>query len=81
MGKRHITESELRTLARLGKPISLEVTRFSEGYVVQVVSTSLKIKPSLYVTSRGEVREFKTVDAIVSTFERMSFVNYNITFR
>ena len=81
MGKRHITESELKLLAYLGKPLSLEVTRFSEGYIVQVTSTTLKIKTSLYVTARGEVREFKTVDTIVATFERIGFTNLSITFR
>lgn len=78
MKKRRITEQKLKTLSNLDVDFLIKATRVDEGYTVTISSDDVGLSDLLYETSRGIVRTFKTVDAIIATCERIGMNNYSL---
>lgn len=78
MQKRRITEQKLKTLAGLDCCFIVEAVNTEFGYMAMISSDDVGLANHELRTSRGELRTFKTIDAIVSACERIGMKSYSL---
>ena len=75
-----INESGVKNLVQFNMPISIFANTSEDGTMtLSIGCPKLNVEPKLLITARGDVRKFKTFDAVFSTCQRIGVDHFPLT--
>jgi hypothetical protein len=75
-----IDEVGVKNLVQFNLPISIEAIKCNdESMQLSIGCPALNVAPKLLIAARGNVRTFKTLDAVFATCQRIGIDHYPLT--
>lgn len=77
-----IDDRGVKSLVQFNLPIYLDAHVLEDGSMTLAIGCpKLKVEPKLLMTARGDVRKFKTLDALYATCKRIGVNDFPLTIK
>lgn len=75
-----IDDRGVKSLVQFNLPISIFANTSEDGSMtLSIGCPKLNVEPRLLITARGDIRRFKTLDAVFSTCQRIGVDHFPLT--
>jgi len=75
------TESQIKSFASINVKFDVTASKCDGGYTITISTNELNLTPVTLITTHSKtIRVFKSLDAIVSTCERIGLGNFSVSF-